>query len=105
MKIIKTVNNEEKNSFKLNDTSFFSRKTYEKYRVETEISISNRFIQDQKNITFLLSGLTQIIKSKADHNAKLMPMNSSILLTNECLFFQKTKSPIMKAIIAVGIWE
>ncbi|NQV87998.1 MAG: hypothetical protein HQ402_00390 [Parcubacteria group bacterium] len=82
---------------------FLSRKLYAKYKTAIEIEISTRFTIDQKNITILLSGLTQIIMSLATHIEKRIPITNKSLEAKSFLLFVKTKIPNIKQITAVGI--
>jgi hypothetical protein len=53
----------------------------------------------------LLSCPSQVIKLKNDHSENSSDMLNNILLIRASLFLKKTRKPIIKATIVVGIWE
>ena len=60
---------------------------------------------DQATISALLSKLVQRIRSKKAQAEKDIEIAKTNLLISVCLFLNRTKKPIIKETMAVGIWE
>ncbi|OGI19597.1 MAG: hypothetical protein A3J06_01070 [Candidatus Moranbacteria bacterium RIFCSPLOWO2_02_FULL_48_19] len=75
-------------TFILMDTSFFSIKTYTKYKLKIESNTFKIPKNDQEKIITLLLTLVQTIKLSIAHEEKTIDIDSKILLIKEYLFLK-----------------
>jgi hypothetical protein len=71
--------------------------------MEANINGSNTFINAHATIIFLLSKLSQVIKSRADQKKKNIAKKRRAIAEINFLFFKKTNSPKNKAARDVGM--